>query len=81
MAEFRHGWGTPSGVYCSRHCFFPSGRSFEWAGYLETIRKEAILFVFMIYLILAEKGYGIHTELILKVNFALLQEIWTSGVP
>lgn len=58
MAEFRHGQGDTSGVYCIHHFFFfSSGRSSEWAGYLETIRKEAILFVLVIYLILAEKGY------------------------
>ena len=57
MAEFRHGWGTPLGFTAVVTVFSPSGRSFEWAGYLETIRKEAILFVLVIYLILAEKGY------------------------
>ena len=48
-----HLWG----LLQSSLFFSPSGRSFEWAGYLETIRKEAVLFVLMIYLILAEKGY------------------------
>lgn len=32
---------------------------FRMAGYLETIRKEAILFVLVTYLILAEKGYDL----------------------
>jgi len=36
---------------------FSGGRGSEWGGYWETIRKEAILFVLVIYLILAEKGY------------------------
>ena len=49
--------GTPLGFTAFITFFFSSGRSSEWAGYLETIKKEAILFVLVIYLILAEKGY------------------------
>lgn len=36
--------------------FIKSGRSPEWVGYLETLRKPALLFVLVIYFILAERG-------------------------
>lgn len=41
--------GTPLGFTAFITFLFFSGRSPEWAGYLETIRKEAILFVLVIF--------------------------------
>lgn len=40
----------------------------EWVGCLAAIRKEAILLVLMIYLILAEREDMIQVELICKVD-------------
>lgn len=40
----------------------------EWVGCLATIRKEAILLVLVIYLILAEREDMIQVELICKVD-------------
>lgn len=58
MAGFRHEQGNSSVTYCIHHFFFfiKSGRSPEWVGYLETLRKPALLFVLVIYFILAERG-------------------------